>query len=95
MKNRKTNIIKLGILLFGITLLLWNCQKDYQNNETAISDNHPKPKIRLNNNIKFEDSEFNEIKENPDFNKLLSEITLTKQKKVFLSLVVITYWVTM
>ena len=28
MKNRKTNFIKLGILLFGISLLLFNCEKE-------------------------------------------------------------------
>jgi hypothetical protein len=28
MKNRKNNFIKLGIFLFGISLLLWNCEKD-------------------------------------------------------------------
>ncbi|MDC1464170.1 M23 family metallopeptidase [Polaribacter sp.] len=28
MKNRKINFIKLGILLFGISILLWNCEKE-------------------------------------------------------------------
>ncbi|OCK42694.1 hypothetical protein BA195_13850 [Tenacibaculum soleae] len=28
MKNKKINFIKLGILLFGISLLLWNCQNE-------------------------------------------------------------------
>ena len=28
MKNRKINFIKLGIFLFGISILLWNCEKE-------------------------------------------------------------------
>jgi hypothetical protein len=28
MKNRKTNFIKLGILFFGISFLLWNCENE-------------------------------------------------------------------
>lgn len=28
MKNRKSNLIKLGIFLFGISLLLYNCEKE-------------------------------------------------------------------
>lgn len=35
MKNRKTNFIKLGILLFGISIFLLNCEKD----ETIINQN--------------------------------------------------------
>ena len=27
-KNKRTNILKIGILFFGIFLLLWNCEKD-------------------------------------------------------------------
>lgn len=32
-KNKLTNILKIGILLFGISLLLFNCEKDYEINE--------------------------------------------------------------
>ena len=28
MKKTKINLLKLGILFFGISLLLWNCEKD-------------------------------------------------------------------
>ena len=28
MKNRKINFIKLGIFLFGISILLFNCEKE-------------------------------------------------------------------
>jgi len=42
MKNRKTNFIKLGILLFGISLFLFNCEKE---DEAFISQTKFKYKI--------------------------------------------------
>ncbi|PQJ74430.1 hypothetical protein [Polaribacter gangjinensis] len=27
-KNKITNLLKIGILFFGVSLLLWNCEKD-------------------------------------------------------------------
>ena len=27
-KNKSINLFKLGILFFGISLLLWNCEKE-------------------------------------------------------------------
>ncbi|WP_164723480.1 hypothetical protein, partial [Tenacibaculum discolor] len=43
MKKRKkqiANLLKLGVFLFGFSLLLWNCEKDNnlpQEEETGIS----------------------------------------------------------
>jgi hypothetical protein len=34
MKNRKINFIKLGIFLFGISILLWNCEKEDSQSHT-------------------------------------------------------------
>tara|TARA_B110000116_G_C16355544_1_gene367378 strand:- start:85 stop:414 length:330 start_codon:yes stop_codon:yes gene_type:complete len=40
MKNRKINLFKLGILLFGISLFLLNCEKENDfEQETQIIDN--------------------------------------------------------
>ncbi|WP_435254737.1 trypsin inhibitor-like cysteine-rich domain-containing protein [Tenacibaculum sp. A30] len=40
MKNRKISFIKLGILLFGISNLIWNCEKEeYYNHPTLESIN--------------------------------------------------------
>jgi len=39
-KNKLTNILKIGILFFGISMLLWSCEKDIEINEFHnISDN--------------------------------------------------------
>lgn len=55
MKNKKTNFIKLGILFFGISFLLWNCE-----NEEKAGVNSQKTwkmkdisKTELNNKIDF------------------------------------------
>lgn len=41
MKNRKINFIKLGIFLFGITFILWNCtveEQVFEQNEISIEN---------------------------------------------------------
>lgn len=38
MKNRKTNFIKLAILLFGISFLLWNCTQEEFNQTEKITE---------------------------------------------------------
>ena len=48
MKTRKLNFLKIGILFFGITILLWNCEKEeifidtIQNIETELKKNTKK-----------------------------------------------------
>lgn len=55
MKNRKnkiTNLLKIGILLFGISLLLWNCE---QEEIVQIKSHNPL------DYMKFEELSFTEI----------------------------------
>ena len=42
MKKRKINLIKLGIFLFGISLFLWNCENDFETNQTESIVNSKK-----------------------------------------------------
>ena len=39
MKNKFTNLLKIGILLFGISLFLWNCENDYEITNTKVIEN--------------------------------------------------------
>ena len=56
MKIRKRlHLLKLGIILFGISLLLWNCEKD----EIISLENQ--------SNIQFQDKSFIELSYEPDF----------------------------
>ena len=43
MKNRKINFIKLGIFLFGISILLFNCEKE----EIELIDVKAKKELKL------------------------------------------------
>jgi hypothetical protein len=47
MKNRKLNFIKLGILLFGISLFMWNCENDVVTNQIESTTNHKKDNYNL------------------------------------------------
>ncbi|MDC1432189.1 hypothetical protein N8201_03795 [Polaribacter sp.] len=38
-KNKLANLLKTGILFFGISLLLWNCDKDIEIEE-PITKHH-------------------------------------------------------
>ena len=72
MKNKTTNFIKLGILLFGIPLLLFNCEKD----ETI--ENHIN--YTINNNINFSIKNSTELKNDISFNKAIQKVQKTKIK---------------
>lgn len=53
MKNRKTNFIKLGILLFGISILFWNCTQEELNQPEKITESK---KLEYSvENINYED----------------------------------------
>ena len=56
MKNRKTNFIKLGILLFGISLFLFNCEKEEVNqtieNNSSLKTVSKKETVTFLNNYK-------------------------------------------
>ena len=69
MKNRKnkiTNLLKIGILLFGISLLLWNC------NDESIHE--------INQNVAVEQvNEFQSIETN-EAKSLINSI-ISKNKK--------------
>ena len=40
MKIRKLNFLKIGILFFGITILLWNCEKEEIEKEVVKKSNY-------------------------------------------------------
>ena len=49
-KNKLTNLLKTGILFFGISLLLWNCQTENE----VIENNEPTLLEKLQNNFNLE-----------------------------------------
>lgn len=53
MKKRKINFIKLGILLFGVSLIIWNCTFDENINNVIVQN-----EIKLSNvkTVSFEDA---------------------------------------
>lgn len=57
MKNRKTNFIKLGMLLFGISLFLFNCEKEEVNqtieNNSSLKTVSKKESITFLNDFKL------------------------------------------
>lgn len=68
MKKRKINLIKLGILLFGICLILFNCEKDeYTINEenlilNTISQKEAITIFNANNKKNYQSKNNNELK---------------------------------
>ncbi|WP_299673038.1 hypothetical protein [uncultured Polaribacter sp.] len=58
MKNRKNNLIKLGIFLFGISLFLFNCEKDENTHQKHLT-------AQIN---------YLQIEELPDVKSVLSEL---------------------
>lgn len=66
MKNRKINFLKLGILLFGVSLLFWNCEKDFENlNSTKEKLSISKPRIETFTLEQIEkDNTFKKLKNN-------------------------------
>jgi hypothetical protein len=71
MKNRKNNFIKLGIFLFGISLLLYNCEKEVINTEQEVIDKS-----------KYSVSEigFSKVQKNTNLIQKLDELTKKKKK---------------
>ena len=57
MKNRKTNFIKLGILFFGISLLLWNCEKEEFIEENSINQTSNDFNLKIQNQFNKKDFE--------------------------------------
>ena len=69
MKNRKTNFIKLGILLFGISIFLLNCQKE----ETQT--------LNQQNLWKVNDITKNELDNKSEIKSFLQELKTKKNVK--------------
>lgn len=47
-KNKLTNLLKAGILFFGISMLLWNCENNYVENSPTNIAEKVKNKVNLN-----------------------------------------------
>ena len=65
-KNKLTNLLKTGILLFGISLFLWNCQTENSNDFT--SENQPSisiEKIKTQFNASFNKNAFPRLNKEP------------------------------
>ena len=65
-KNKLTNLLKTGILFFGISLLLWNCEKD--NSNDFISENQSSisiEKIKTQFNASFNKNAFPRLNKEP------------------------------
>ena len=65
MKKRKLHFLKLGILFFGITISLWNCEKEVINIE--------KEEVNLNKII-VEEFSINNNSNNPIFKSILNKL---------------------
>jgi hypothetical protein len=75
MKNRKNNFIKLGIFLFGISLLLFNCEKDViEIEQEAIKEKVKEP------NYSISEIDFFGVQKNTNLVKKLDQLTKKKEK---------------
>jgi hypothetical protein len=75
MKNRKNNFIKLGIFLFGISLLLFNCEKDViEIEQEAIKEKVKEP------NYSISEIDFFGVQKNTNLVKKLDQLTKKKKK---------------
>jgi len=96
MKNRKTNFIKLGILLFGISLFLINCEKEddtikNQSNYKTVSINEALSYFNSNEKLRNSSKSYNETYVNPNLNNIYQEklinsseaLTIVEAKTVF------------
>tara|TARA_R110002126_G_scaffold97803_1_gene227572 strand:- start:33557 stop:34921 length:1365 start_codon:yes stop_codon:yes gene_type:complete len=96
MKNRKTNFIKLGILLFGISLFLINCEKEddtikNQSNYNTVSINEALSYFNSNEKLRNSSKSYNETYVNPNLNNIYQEklinsseaLTIVEAKTVF------------
>ncbi|TXD47829.1 MULTISPECIES: M23 family metallopeptidase [unclassified Polaribacter] len=64
MKNRKNRFIKLGILLFGVTIVLWNCTKENEIHQQEVQQKNTASRISFK---QFE----SKVSPNNLYNKLL------------------------
>jgi len=96
MKKRKTNFIKLGILLFGISLFLFNCEKENdtiknQSNYNTVSINEALSYFNSNEKLRNSSKSYNETYVNPNLNNIYQEklinsseaLTIVEAKTVF------------
>jgi hypothetical protein len=67
-KNKLTNLLKLGFFLFGISLLLWNCEKE----------NLTEEKIEFNSKFKVSLISYKEIDTNLKLKEKLAKLSKTK-----------------
>lgn len=70
MKIRKLNFLKIGILFFGITILLWNCEKEEFEKEVVKKGNYSVSKIN-----------FSDIKQNTQLIQKLEKFSKRKKKE--------------
>ena len=70
MKTRKLNFLKIGILFFGITILLWNCEKEEIEKEVVKKSNYSVSKIN-----------FSDIKQNTQLIQKLEKFSKSKKKE--------------
>jgi hypothetical protein len=81
MKNKWTKLLKIGILFFGISLLLWNCEKESINNfEVPTNSNTPFETISFESAV--EQEEFNEISKGSKTEKYFKE-SINNPKEIF------------
>ena len=73
MKIRKLNFLKIGILFFGITILLWNCEKEEIEKEVVKKSNYSVSKIN-----------FSDIKQNTQLIQKLEKFS--KRKKLMIQI---------
>lgn len=67
MKMKKNRLLKFGILFLGMSLLLWNCEKEPNQLDENIT-------IKSPNNIIVEEFSINENNYQPKFNNLLNKL---------------------
>ena len=92
MKNRKNklnNYLKLGILLFGISLFLWSCEKDFDSNLENINSEHQHPTSEFNiENLSLEeisnDMVFKDFQQKINISKIQDKNTIFQKAKISL-----------
>ena len=74
-KKRSANYLKLGILLFGISILLWNCEKD-----EIINKPHQESKVRVK---QIEHTTFKNFLKDPIFSKFNEQHNLSIYRNMY------------
>lgn len=80
MKSKLKNYLKIGILFFGISLLLWNCEKGetIEHNHQSIENNSSKFKRLSINDLIKNDETFSKLSESYLSNKISKSGVLLK-----------------